>query len=334
MNKEKFCFDTLELKVHNLYNLVEQISQADSTILIKGESGTGKEALSHLIHEKSRRSQCNFLAINCSAIPENLIEAELFGYEAGSFTGATSAKAGKLETVGQGTLVLDEISGLDLKTQAKLLRVIEAKEFYRLGGQKPTKLEARIVATTNKDLIQLISKGLFREDLYYRLNVMKLNVPTLRERSKDIPLFVDFFLAELMRENSKTIEFSPEVYHFLCQQDWEGNIRELKNFVTRLFYLAKSDRLTVHDLIHENIGLEDSSPYFSVPGQDLSLDEIEKKYILHTMNLTQGNKSRAARTLKISLKTLRSKLKEYDYTSPVIAASQRQAKREAEHTKN
>ncbi|MBF0104827.1 MAG: sigma-54-dependent Fis family transcriptional regulator [Deltaproteobacteria bacterium] len=313
MNRHQYCFDTLELKTNSIYKFVDQISNLKSTVLISGASGTGKEAICHLLHMKSRRAHNPMIPINCSAIPEELIEAELFGHEAGAFTGADVLRAGKLEQAAGGMIVLDEISEMNLKAQSKLLRVLESNEFYRLGGALPVKLNTRIVATTNRDLMACVRSGQFREDLFYRLDVMRVELPTLEERAKDIPLLADFFLNELIRENHRNIVLSPEVYHFLCQKKWEGNIRELKNFLTRLYFFSKSETITIHDLYNEISNYNPENTNFIVSASDLSLNEIEKKYILHTMILVNGNKSKAARTLKISLKTLRSKLKEYDY---------------------
>lgn len=319
MNRQKFCYDTLELRTSNIYKLIDKISDSQSTVLIVGDSGTGKESLCHLLHLKSKRWQKPMMPVNCSAIPEELIEVELFGYQAGSFTGAASTKAGKFELAESGIIVLDEISEMNLRTQAKLLRVIESKEFFRVGGTVPVKLNARIVATTNKNLREWVKEGRFREDLFYRLDVMRIELPTLNERPRDIPILADFFLAQLVKENQKKVCFSPEVYHFLCKREWEGNIRELKNFITRLYFFSKSETLTIHDLYTEVSDYFPLDDQFVVSASNLSLDEIEKKYILHTLNLAEGNKSKAARTLKISLKTLRSKLKEYEYGTSQIS---------------
>jgi DNA-binding NtrC family response regulator len=191
---------------------------------------------------------------------------------------------------------------------------LEAREFYRLGGQTPIKMNARVIATTNRKLTDCVRAGTFREDLYYRLDVLRLEVPALAERSRDIPLFVDHFLNELTKGTARRIRLSPEVYYFLCQRRWEGNIRELKNFVTRMFYLAETEVVTINDIGNETFGVrrEESAslPFFTI-GTNLSLEEMEKKYILQTLNVSKGNKSQAARMLQISLKTLRNKLKCY-----------------------
>lgn len=320
MSPTKYIYETLEPSMGKVYALVNSLGNSQSTILIEGPSGCGKEALCQLIHQLDSTSTAGIHPINCSAIPENLIESELFGYEAGSFTGADGLKIGRFESSGQGTIILDDISEMNLKTQAKLLRVLETREFYRVGGHTPIRLHSRLIVTTNKNLNQLVQQGKFREDLYHRLNVVHINVPSLAERCRDIPLLVDHFLAELNEETNRRIRLSPEVYHFLCQKNWEGNIRELRNFITRLSYLANHDLVTIHDLGTETWGFENNPSFFAVTDQSLPLDVLEKKYILHTMNRVRGNKSKAARELNISLKTLRTKLKEYNFEaqSPVF----------------
>lgn len=313
MSPTTYTYDTLEPVMSKVYEIISRSAQSSSTVLIEGPSGSGKEALCRLIHQKGFNPNEPYSAINCSAIPEHLMESELFGYEEGSFTGAEGLRQGRFEMAGNGTIVLDEISEMNLKTQAKLLRVLETKEFYRIGGQTPIKLKARILVTTNKNLSSLAHDNLFREDLFHRLNVVRISIPALSERTRDIPLLVDHFLDELKNEVGRKLTLSPEVYHFLCLRTWEGNIRELKNFITRIAYMTTRDLITVHDLGSEALGFEQSSEIFAITGHAVPLDEIEKKYILHTLHRVQGNKSKAARALKISLKTLRTKLKEYEY---------------------
>lgn len=314
MFQEEYCYDTLEKTVGELYYAVRQIADSNGTILIQGKSGTGKEAICNLLCRGDVYRKRPVIAINCAAIPESLMESELFGFEPGAFTGAEHQQQGKFELAGDGTLILDEISEMSVAMQAKLLRVLEAREFYRLGGNAPIRVQARIIATTNRRLSDCVRAGTFREDLFYRLDVLRLEVPTLAERSRDIPLLVDHFLSQLIKGTSRRIRLSPEVYYFLCQKVWEGNIRELKNFVTRMFYLAEGEVVTIHDLGEHPLGASRSEnvtlPFFSI-GNNLSLEEMEKKYILQTLNVSKGNKSQAARMLQISLKTLRNKLKEY-----------------------
>lgn len=322
MNTTVHCYETLEKNVKELYDMIDNIKDTSSTILISGPSGSGKEAICRLIHDKRcPDNEAPYIAINCSAIPDTLIESELFGHEAGSFTGATTENIGKLEMAGTGTIVLDEITELDLKTQAKLLRVLESREFYRIGGSTPIKLQAQILATTNKNMKTALDSGKFRPDLFYRLDILRLAVPSLNERRKDIPLLTDFFLDQLNEENERSLKLSPEVYHFICQKTWEGNIRELKNFITRLFYLSQKDLITIQDVSEKIVGAERSASPFIITNDSMSLYEMEKKYILHTLKKMEGNKSKTARTLKISLKTLRNKLKDYDYENidPAIA---------------
>ncbi|OVE80853.1 hypothetical protein BVY03_05165 [bacterium K02(2017)] len=323
MSQATFCYETLELKTNNIYKAIDNISETQSTVLVVGNSGTGKEAICQLLHQKGSSPNKPYIAINCSSIPEELIESELFGHEAGAFTDAQHTRMGKFELANGGTIVLDEINQMDIKMQAKLLRVLENREFYRLGGTESIALEARIIATTNQDLGESIKNGTFREDLFYRLDILRLELPDLNDRPKDIALLADFFLNQLIQENLRKVIFSPEIYHFLCQRQWEGNIRELKNFVTKLYFLSEEELLTIHDLYGDFLDYDSYQSQFVISANNMSLNEIEKKYILHTMHLVEGNKSKAARSLKISLKTLRSKLKEYDYkgvnTSLIVA---------------
>ncbi len=319
MKSVQFCYDTLEKSMSKLYEQVEK-NASTNTVLVSGKSGSGKESICRLLHEKGASSDSSpYLAINCSAIPQDLIEAELFGFEAGAFSGATEAKQGKLTQAHEGTLVLDEIGELDLKNQTKLLRVLESREFHPLGSNVAVKLTARIIATTNKNLADEVKNGRFRQDLFYRLDVMRLHVPGLNERPRDIPVLVDYFLKEFAKETGKNLSVSPEVYHVLCQRKWDGNIRELKNFVTRLFYLTTSTTITANDLTLTESSDSQNQRSFVVAVDDISLHDMEKKFILHTMHRVAGNKSKAARFLKISLKTLRNKLKEYDYQSLPLA---------------
>lgn len=321
MNQDQYCSDTMEWRMHELYQLAKRCAETQSSILITGKSGTGKESICRLIHDSSPQANEPYVAINCAAIPESLIEAELFGYEAGAFTGADSITPGKFELAERGTIVLDEIGEMNLKTQAKILRVLETHEFYRIGGQQSLKINTRVIATTNRDLKKLVKLGLFREDLYYRLDVLRLEMPALKERNKDIPLFVDYFVNQLNIANGKNIDVTPEVYHLLCQKKWEGNIRELKNHITRMYYLTEGNVISANDIDDKNLDLSKTKNQISLLPQDrdLSLYEVEKFHILNTIQQTHGNKSKAARLLKISLKTLRSKLKEYDFNLPDVA---------------
>lgn len=317
MTDQKFCYDTLEKNMNALYQLVDQVAQTASTALILGPSGSGKEAIAKRIHDKSTRRDQPLVTINCAAIPENLIESELFGHEKGAFTDANNLQTGKFEQAGAGTIFLDEISEMDLKNQAKILRVLEAREFYRVGGQTAIAMQARIIASSNKCLKTLSNKGLFREDLYYRINAMAVKVPSLKERARDIPLLADFLMHRLQIENDRELKLSPEVFHFLCQKSWPGNIRELRNFLTQLFFTSSDKVLTIHDLYEAtDTSYEEKAPFIVSADKELSLQEIEKYFILHTMTQVHGNKSAAARVLKISLKTLRNKLKEYAYCPP------------------
>lgn len=312
MKSEQICTDTLDRRMAELYQLADAAADADTTILVTGPSGSGKEVLARRIHAHSKRIHQPYLPVSCANIPATLMEAELFGHDAGAFTGADGAHAGKFEQAGSGTIVLDEIGDASPELQAKLLRVLETREFYRIGGTTPIRISARIIAITSRDLEALVREGEFRADLFYRLDALRLEVPALAEHRRDIPLLADFFLADLNRRTGSRKFFSPEVYHVLTTREWDGHVRELKNFVTRLFYLSSEDAITSRILATGT--LSQNSANIELGAEDsvhLSLAEMEKRFILHSLNHCNGNKSQTARKLKISLKTLRSKLKEY-----------------------
>ncbi|MFN3660813.1 MAG: sigma-54-dependent transcriptional regulator, partial [Brevinematales bacterium] len=231
--------------VTQILSSLPQIAQSDAGVLITGENGTGKEVIARLIHYHSRRRYFPFVGVNCAAIPETLIESELFGYEKGAFTGASKQKKGKFEQAHKGTLFLDEIGDLSLSAQAKVLRVLQESEFERVGGNELVKVDVRIIAATNQNLVEKIQKGGFREDLYYRLNVVPLHLPPLRERKEDIPELVEYFLSEERERNRREITITPEAVTFLATQPWKGNVRELKNFIQRLVILCPSDTINL-----------------------------------------------------------------------------------------
>ena len=321
-----------------MLELAEQAAKGRATMLIQAESGTGKELLARWIHHSSLRSQGPYVAVNCAALPENLLEAELFGYEKGAFTGANAQKPGKFELAHTGTILLDEIGEMVPSLQAKLLRVLQEQEVDRLGGRKPTPIDVRVIATTNKNLKTLVRAGSFREDLYYRLNVIPLTIPPLRKRKEDIPLLAEYFCEKYNREDQgRKMQLAPETIDVLTSHDWPGNVRELENAIQRGGALAPDSIIYPKDLLlddelfapgidHSRTSTEESAvdlveadrtplaePH--TPVLDLkagfSVSEMEKKLIHITLAETGGNRTRAAHLLGISLRTLRNKLREY-----------------------
>ncbi len=294
--------------------LARRVAGSDVTVMISGESGTGKEVLARFVHDQSARAEGPFVAINCAAIPDNMLEAVLFGYEKGAFTGAYKACPGKFEQAGNGTLLLDEISEMDLGLQAKLLRVLQEREVERLGSSKLIALDVRVLATTNRDLKKEVEAGRFREDLYYRLNVFPLAVPPLRERRGDIPALADFLVTRFGDNPAVRPGFSEAAVASLCSQPWPGNIRELDNVIQRAMVLQVGDCIDVADLCLETEGIAKSSESILVPapavGEALEdkLKEREYGVILTALNEAAGNRSVVAKNLGISPRTLRYKL--------------------------
>ncbi len=293
-------------KMRAVYKLIGSVANTRANVLIQGESGTGKELVAKAIHYNSIYRDDPFVVINCSALSDTLLESELFGHVKGAFTDAVHETKGKFEIAGKGTLFLDEIGDISLNLQSKLLRVIESRDFMKVGGEKVLKTEARVIAATNHDLKDLVKKGKFREDLYYRLKVVEINMPLLRERKEDIPQLVAYLLEKINRELRKNVKkVPPDVMDFLVNLPWKGNVRELENALTRAVILAKGDVL-----LKENLPLEKSEKDI-FPKQLVSLAEVEKNYIQHVLKKVKGNKSRASRILQISRPTLDKKLSEY-----------------------
>ena len=279
----------------------ERVAKSDATVLVLGESGVGKELISRYIHENSDRRDKPFLAVNCAALPENLLESELFGYEKGAFTGANAKKPGKFELADKGTILLDEVTEMDFRLQAKLLRVLQEKEIEIVGGKYPKKVDARVIATTNKNVAQLVEDGKFREDLYYRLNVFPVLVPPLRERRDDIPELVAYLLKKYSKGMDTRVD--PEAMEFLKTQNWKGNVRELENTVARACILSN---YAVIKVMHLRDG--DSGHDTRKSG---SVKEMETKLILDALKSVRGNRTRAASILGITVRTLRNKITEY-----------------------
>lgn len=299
---------------------VRQVASARTTVLVTGESGTGKELVAQAIHKLSSRSGKPFVAVHCASLSDNLLEAELFGHERGAFTGATSRVAGRFELADGGTLFLDEIGEINMATQVKLLRVLETQTFERVGGTETLKVDVRVVAATNRDLKAMSEAGTFREDLYYRLNVINIRIPPLRERREDIPLIMDYYLRKCARENGKDIkQFSPDAVNMLVAYDWPGNVRELRNTVERMVVFGQGATLTMTDVpedvrkaLFEQFSHEEpASPSDASQVPVLDIKENEKALIIKALEECGGNRSQAAIKLKISRRTLHRKLNEY-----------------------
>jgi two-component system response regulator FlrC len=339
---------TRDAAMQQMLKLADQVAPSDASILITGESGVGKEVMARYLHKKSRRAAQPFISVNCAAIPENLLESELFGHEKGAFTGALARRIGKFEEANGGTLLLDEISEMDVRLQAKLLRAIQEREIDRVGGSKPVRIDIRILATSNRDLTQAVKAGTFREDLLYRLNVMNLRLPALRERPGDILALAEHFGKKYAAANGIAERpLSAEARRRLVSHRWPGNVRELENAMHRAVLLS-----TGHEIDEESIRLPDGQPLSpsaggasngtvaataasraayavsSAYGENLAnfvgqtVAEVEQKLILDTLTHCFGNRTHAANILGISIRTLRNKLKEYSEMGVSIPAPQ------------
>ncbi len=314
---------------------LEQAAQAaatSATVLIEAESGTGKELLARMIHSRSPRGARPFVAVNCAALPENLLESELFGFEKGAFTGAVQSKPGKFELADHGTLLLDEIGEMAPILQAKLLRVLQENEVDRIGGKDPVEIDVRVIATTNKDLLSLVRSGEFREDLFYRLNVVRLTIPPLRDRRGDIPLLVDFFCRHYGRDLGRPdVRVSADSLGKILRHDWPGNVRELENAIQRAVALSTHSAILPGDLLFPESpgGTAPVSPSAGriEPGVSagITMREMERQLISRTLEDTGGNRTRAARCLGISLRTLRNKLNEFGLQDRQAKSAQPQA---------
>lgn len=297
-------------KLTKMMSTIEQVAPTKATVLITGESGVGKELVADALHSLSDRKDGPFIKVHCASLSANLLESELFGHEKGSFTGAVSQKKGRFELANGGTIFLDEIGEIDANTQVKILRVLQEREFERVGGTQTIHTDVRVVAATNRNLEEEVKKGNFREDLYYRLNVVHIEVPPLRERKEDIPLLLNSFLNEFNNENSKNIEgFTPQARKLLCSYSWPGNIRQLRNSIESAVVLSRGKLIDVEDLPEQVVNHENESELSIKVG--LSLDEAEKLFIMSTLDYCGGNKTKASEMLKIGRKTLHRKLEEY-----------------------
>ncbi|UFJ41736.1 sigma-54 dependent transcriptional regulator [Brevibacillus humidisoli] len=303
-----------------ILQIVERVANTDATVLLHGESGTGKSMLARIIHNLSARNKEPFVSINCAAIPEQLLESELFGYEKGAFTGANTSRQGKFEAANGGTIFLDEIGDISASLQAKLLQVTQEKTFMRLGSNIPKQVDVRIISATNRDLKKMVEQGTFREDLYYRLNIVDLFIPPLRERRDDIPFFVEQFLEKQRKRYAKRYEISPELMNVLMEYDWPGNVRELENALERAVVLCSGEKLSIDDFPREIKEVkhepDDQRDYTYDPGRSLpeQLDEIEKRFIQQALAQTNGQAASAARLLGISRQSLLYKMNKYFMT--------------------
>lgn len=305
--------------MRELLDLIGRAGRAASNILITGESGTGKELVARAVHDASTRSRNEFVAVNCAAIPSELVESELFGHTGQAFTGARAARAGLFETADGGTLFLDEIGELPLTVQPKLLRVLQEGTIRRVGDSREKSVDVRVIAATNRDLERAVANNEFREDLYWRVNVIHLHVPPLRERAFDIPLLVEHFLAKIARKQNQTaLEIAPETLALLTAYSWQGNVRELENTLERAVALARGAVLSIEDLPERirNASGNTSAILAAAKSKRLTLDELEREYILEILRESGGNKSRAAEVLGLDRKTLYRKLDEYRAADP------------------
>ncbi|MFA4966761.1 MAG: sigma-54 dependent transcriptional regulator [Candidatus Margulisiibacteriota bacterium] len=309
-DSERYC-DLLGKteKIKKVMSVIDSIAKTDSTVLIFGESGTGKEIAAKTIHKMSDRKNKPYIAINCAAIPENLLESELFGHERGAFTGALDRRIGKFELADQGTIFLDEIGCMSMAMQAKLLRILEDKKIERVGGTAPVEIDVRIISATNIDFAKAIKEGKFREDLYYRLNVIPIEMPALRERKEDIPLFIAYFLDNFNKELNKNLKgLSVGAQSLLMAYDFPGNVRELKNIIERAVALSKSDQITEDNLF----GLGSSRSGIVNKTLKDACEEFEKSYILGILKENNNNQTQTSKVLNIARTTLASRMKALD----------------------
>jgi DNA-binding NtrC family response regulator len=300
--------------MQKVFDLINQVAPTKASVLITGESGVGKELVADALHNLSDRKNGPFIKVHCAALSESLLESELFGHEKGAFTGATSQKKGRFELADGGTIFLDEIGEISPTVQVKLLRVLQEKTFERVGGEKSIDVDVRIISATNRDLKAEIEAGRFREDLYYRLNIVNIHLPPLRERKEDIPLLIASFISEFSKENNKTIKgIDPKAKSALYNYRWYGNIRELRNTIESAVVLAKGEIITLDDL-PPSVRREDEQGYIRLD-IGLTMAEAEKEIIRQTLYYTKNNKSKAAEILGIGRKTLHRKLNEYGLTA-------------------
>lgn len=305
-------------QMERLKKLILKVAASDETVLIRGESGTGKELIAKALHKNSPRTGQTFQAVNCAAINENLLESELFGHEKGSFTGAYAEKKGLFEMADKGTLFLDEIGELNVNLQAKLLRALQEGEIQRVGATKTIKIDVRVVTATNRDLEAMVKEGKFREDLYYRLNVIPIEVPPLRSRRGDILVLAEYFLKKQIRGSQPAFKFSPEALRLLQNYTWPGNVRQLESAIKRAVLLCEGDRIEVEDLPLEIRQATDRSVefHFKLPPEGISFEEVERSLIIQAMDQTDWNITRAAKLLGLTFRTLQYRLEKFNLKRP------------------
>jgi len=328
--RKKYQFDNFigdSNPIQKVFELIERVADTDSTVLITGESGTGKELIAKAIHYNSYRRDKPMIVINCGAIPEELLESELFGHEKGAFTGAHKMRVGRFEMANGGTIFLDEIGDMSPNLQVKLLRILQEQKFERVGGTRTLEIDVRIIAATNKNLINAVNKGKFRQDLYYRLNVIPMKVPPLRMRKSDIPLLVEFFVAKFNKQKQKHISgFTKQAMNALMEYSWPGNVRELENLVERLVILASDDKIDLDDVPDSIKGKGDKveSIEVRIPKDGIvfehAVEEYEKKLILQALSETNWVKTKAAKLLNINRTTLIEKMKKKNLQNSAMAS--------------
>jgi DNA-binding NtrC family response regulator len=296
-----------------IFDLIERVANTTATVSLGGESGTGKSMIARMIYQLSDRNHAPFISVNCAAIPEQLLESELFGYEKGAFTGANTSREGKFEAADGGMIFLDEIGEIPLSLQAKLLQVVQERSFMRLGSNKVKQVDVRIISATNRDLKKLVERGEFREDLYYRLNIVDIYIPPLREHKEDIPLFIEKFLEKHRKKDQKNYQISPQLMNFLMNYHWPGNVRELENAVERAVVLCREDQLSIEDFPREIQEFSSDQSYSSQERKTLPqhLEEVEKQLIISALEEAHGQAAVAAKQLGISRQLLSYKMNKY-----------------------
>ncbi|HKQ09233.1 MAG TPA: sigma-54 dependent transcriptional regulator [Blastocatellia bacterium] len=306
-------------EIERVKKMILKVAASSSTVLIRGESGVGKERVARAIHKASPRAGEIFQAVNCAAINENLLESELFGHEKGSFTGAHTQKKGQFEVADKGTLFLDEIGDLNISMQAKLLRALQEKEVMRVGGTRPVRVDVRVIAATNRDLEAMVKEGTFREDLYYRLNIIPINIPPLRNRRTDLPPLIDYFIAKHSAAEHRVIRgLTPAARNLMMNYAWPGNVRQVESAIERAILLCEGDTIDVEDMPVE-IRQEASGAgafTFKLPPEGISFDEVEKSLITQAMEQTNWNITRAAKLLGLSFRTLQYRLEKFGLKKP------------------
>lgn len=306
-------------KMETVKKMILKVARSNSTVLIRGESGTGKELIARAVHNQSPRAEEMFQAVNCAAINENLLESELFGHEKGSFTGAHAEKKGLFEIADRGTLFLDEIAELDVGIQAKLLRALQERKIRRVGGTHEISVDVRVIAATNRDLRAMVADGRFRDDLYYRINVLSIDVPPLRERREDIPVLIDYFLKKHTKNTSRLITgLTPETKKLMMDYSWPGNVRQLESAIERAILLAEGEKITLEDLpteVRQDVGPASDST-FKLPAEGINFEDVERNLITQAMEQTDYNITKAAKLLGLTFRTLQYRLEKFGIKRP------------------